>query len=68
MYERGQGVSEDDRKEAEWLMKLTKQGDADSQSFPGAIYATAEAGFQDFGEAHMWFNIASAQGNEDTLE
>ena len=68
MYEQGQGVSKDDRKEAEWLLKATKQGDAYSQSFPSAIYETAEAGFQDFGEAHMWFNIASAQGNEDTIE
>jgi TPR repeat protein len=42
-------------------------GDADAQANLGVMYATGEGVPQDHVLAHMWFNLAAAQGNDKAL-
>ena len=44
---------------------LAKQGDADAQYNLGLMYANGEGVLQDNLYAHMWWNIAASQGNEN---
>ena len=48
----------------EWKM-LADQGDAYAQYNLGMMYANGEGVLQDNVTAHMWFNIAGANGDED---
>ena len=41
-----------------------EQGNASAQSNLGVMYANGPAGRPDFVLAHMWSNLASAQGSE----
>ena len=43
---------------------LAEQGDADAQSNLGGMYANGQGVPQDNVYAHMWFNLAAANGNE----
>ncbi len=47
----------------EWR-PLAEQGDALAQSLLGVMYAEGLGVPQDFVQAHMWFNLAAAQGME----
>jgi TPR repeat protein len=44
---------------------LAEQGDAAAQYNLGVMYANGEGVPQDYVEAHMWLNLAVAQGNDD---
>lgn len=41
------------------------QGDALAQNSLGGMYATGQGVAQDYVAAHMWADIATANGNED---
>jgi len=43
---------------------LADQGDADAQFMLGHMYASGKGVPQDYIKAHLWFNLAAAQGNE----
>lgn len=43
---------------------LAEQGDEDAQTMLGYMYASGKGVLQDYIQAHLWFNLAAAQGNE----
>ena len=43
--------------------ELASQGSSVCQYYLGLMYSGGMGVLQDFGEAHMWFNIASSQGH-----
>ena len=71
-YANGEGVPEDDAEAVRWYRMAAEQGDAGAQYNLGVMYANGEG--VDSVLAHMWLNIAGANGNEgarenrDTLE
>jgi TPR repeat protein len=50
-----------------WLRKAADQGDAHAQNNLGFLYATGRGVPQDYIQAHMWFNLAGAQGDTDAI-
>jgi TPR repeat protein len=50
------------------LEPLAGQGDAKAQGDLGTAYVKGEGVPQDYVLAHMWFNLAAAQGNEDARQ
>ncbi len=46
------------------LTRKAQQGDAKAQTELGLMYGNGQGVLKDFVLAHMWFNIASANGNE----
>ena len=51
-----------------WFRLSADQGDASAQYNLGASYANGEGVLKDSVLAHMWFNIAGANGNEAAKE
>jgi len=45
--------------------QLAAQGDADSQFGLGVMYDNGQGVPQDYVQAHMWYNLAGAQGDEE---
>ena len=61
----GTGVPEDDAEAAvRWYRLAADQGHAGAQYNLGLMYANGEGVLQDNVTAHMWFNIAGANGAE----
>ncbi len=48
----------------EWR-PLAEQGHADAQYLVGIMYALGQGAPQDYVKAHMWFNLAAAQGDKE---
>ena len=51
-----------------WFHLAAEQGDADAQYDLGLRYSNGEGVLKDSVLAHMWFNIAGANGNEAARE
>jgi S1-C subfamily serine protease len=51
-----------------WFRKAAEQGYAVAQNELGAAYFNGDGVPQDYVEAHMWFNLASAQGHKSAKE
>ncbi len=47
---------------------LAEQGDAAAQYFLGVMYAKGHGSTKDYVLAHMWMNLAAAQGFEKAAE
>lgn len=47
---------------------LAEQGHAEAQTMLGYMYASGKGVIQDYIQAHVWFNLAAAQGNERAFE
>ena len=47
---------------------LAEQGHAEAQFQLGVMYDAGQGVMEDYVEAHMWFNLAAAQGNEEARE
>jgi len=62
MYEKGQGVQQDDMEAVKWFRKAASQGDALAQSNLGTHYAKGQGVPQNDKEAAKWFTIAAKQG------
>jgi len=66
MYLKGEGVPQDKDEARKWYLQAAEQGHADAQTNLGWLYA------DDDGEpiqlAHMWFNLAAAQGGTKAKE
>ena len=45
-----------------WYTKAAEQGTIDAQYRLGSMYYKGEGVAQDYKSAHMWFNIAAANG------
>ncbi len=57
-------VRPDHAEAARWFRKAAEQGDADAQYNLGIMYANGRGVTQDYVQAHMWYNLAAAQGKE----
>ena len=51
-----------------WYRLSAEQGNATAQNNLGVMYNDGLGVPQDHGTAHMWYNIASANGDEDASE
>ena len=52
----------------EEIKEMAEQGDANAQSILGKMYAHGQGVLQDYARAHMWYNIAGANGHEEGPE
>ena len=75
MYEKGQGVPQDDKTAVKWYRLAAEQGNASAQNNLGAMYNNGNGVPQDYVYAHMWYNIAASSGksknasnNRDIIE
>lgn len=64
-YDKGYGVSEDDKQAFEWYMKAAKQDHAKSQYRVGKCYKDGEGVKKDRKLAAQWFAKAASQDNAD---
>jgi len=66
MYHHGEGahVRQDYKEAASWYRKAAEQGNALGQSNLGEMYSYGWGVPQHYILAHMWLNLAAAQGNE----
>jgi len=69
LYEHGRGVTQDKAEAAKWYRKSAEQGNADAQYWLGVLYGNGGEGvLQDRVAAHMWLNIAVANGDPRYFE
>ena len=61
MYLKGQAVPQDDAEALRWFQSAAEQGHDPSQAMLGAIYEHSE---RDYVQAHVWYSLAAARGNE----
>jgi uncharacterized protein len=59
MYEKGQGVPQNDQEAVKWYRKAAGQGNAEAQALLGAMYVKAVP--PDNVRAYMWFELAVQQ-------
>lgn len=62
IYERGQGVVQDDKEVVAWLRKAAEQAHALAQHNLGAKYELGRGVVQDYKEAVAWYRKAAEQG------
>ena len=62
MYDKGEGVGEDDKEAAKWYRLAADQGDADAQCNIGVLYAQGRGVLEDYVTSYAWLNIAAANG------
>ena len=82
LFQRGQGVEQDDDSAARWIcsaakkglsearkgcQKMASSGAAAAQYHLGVMLARGSGVLQDIGSAHMWLNIAAANGFSDAI-
>ncbi len=67
MYERGQGVRQNDVEAVKWYRLAAKQGHAEAQSNLGLMYVNGQGVMRDHAEAVKWFRLAAEQGNAEAL-
>ena len=65
MYDRGEGVPQDDAEAVRWYRLAAEQGYAEVQFNLGVRYTNGRGVPQDYVVAHMWFNLAGAQSSGD---
>ena len=65
MYENGEGVSQNYAGAVKLYRLAAEQGNAEAQNNRAGRYATGKGLIQDYVMAHMWWNLANANGNEN---
>ena len=65
MYDKGEGIPEDDQEAVRWYRKAAEQGDAKGQFGLGGMYDKGEGVPQDYREALKWYRKAADQGHAD---
>ena len=63
MYEAGRGVSKSYEKAASLYLAAAENGHVESQVNLGVVFVKGKSSLQNYIQAHMWFNIAAAQGS-----
>ena len=63
MYDRGDGVAEDDAEAVKWYRKAAEQGYALAQFSLGVMYAEGEGVPENAAEAMKWYRKAAEQGH-----
>jgi TPR repeat protein len=51
-----------------WFRKAAEQGIAEAQYNLGSMYGNGQGVAQDYKSAHMWYNIAAANGNSNAVK
>ena len=62
MYDKGEGVPQDDKAAVQWYRRAAEQGHADAQNNLGVMHANGEGVPQDDQAAVQWFRRAAEQG------
>ena len=62
MYDKGQGVRQDDVQAVQWYRRAAEQGYAKAQYNLGVMYANGEGVRQDYTQAVQWYRKAAEQG------
>ena len=61
MYDKGEGVTQDNAEAMKWFRKAAEQGHAKAQNNLGVNYHTGEGVPQDYVQALMWYNLAASK-------
>ena len=61
LYDKGEGVPEDDQEAMRWYRLAAEQGDSFSQYNLGRMYGTGKGMPQDYVQAHKWINLAASR-------
>ena len=64
IYDKGEGVPENDREAVKWFRKAAEQGHALAQFNLGLMYAKSDGVGKDYVKAYAWANLAAAQGGD----
>jgi len=67
MYEKGQGVSQNDVLAFDWYRKSAEQGEIKAQHRLGLIYSIGKSVEQSYIEAYKWLSLAREGGNTDAI-
>ena len=68
MYDKGEGVKQDDYEAVKWYRKAAEQGLVEAQFNLGNMYADGRGVKQDVYEAVKWFRKAAKQGDADAID
>ena len=63
MYDKGEGVLQDNAEALKWYRLAAEQGNAGAQNNLGVMYREGDGVLQDYAEAIKWFRLAAEQGN-----
>ncbi len=61
MYDKGEGVPQDDTEAVKWYRKAAEQGYAEAQYSLGLMYVKGWGVPQGHVRTHMWFNLAASR-------
>jgi len=67
MYDKGQGVTQDDKTAIKWWKLAAEQGYASAQNNLGFMYANGKGIPQDYILGYMWWYIAVSNGHKDAV-
>ena len=67
MYDKGQGVTQDDKIAIKWWKLAAKQGYASAHNNLGFMYANGKGIPQDYILGYMWWYIAASNGHKDAV-
>jgi TPR repeat protein len=63
MYEKGIGVSKDEKKAVAWYLKAALQGKSHAQYNLAVLYENGRGNDVNFAQAHQWYRKAAVQGD-----
>lgn len=63
MFEKGIGVTKDEKEAVVWYRKSAEQGNSHAQFNLGVLYEHGRGTAADFAQAHHWYRKASVQGD-----
>ena len=67
MYNRGKGVSKNNKTALKWYRLAAEQGYAFAQNNLGFMYGNGKGVSRDYIRAHMWWSIAASSGDKDAI-
>jgi TPR repeat protein len=63
MYEKGMGVTKDEKEAVVWYRKSAEQGNSNAQFNLGVLYEKGRGTAVDFAQANQWYRKAAVQGD-----
>ncbi len=63
MYEKGIGVSKDEKEAVAWYLEAALQGNSDAQYNLAVLYENGRGSDVNFAQAHQWYRKAAVQGD-----
>ena len=68
IYDKGEGVIQDDKEAVKWTRKAAEQGHAKAQYNLALMYDNGRGVPKDYVMAHMYWNIAAVSGYKDAIK